>query len=224
MTGDFSTGKASFRDDEDIDTTSPTDLRKLWGAPTTQKRVARSTRHPPGPSVNDGPGESAVSTEETPEDLGTGLIESVQNVLKTRKGLDDLKEGLDGRSAEERSAAELERLERTLAQLRKEGTLESRVFAIRRPGTSRLRFPDGSTREASLGPRQRSVWLGHSGHRAIVVAVDLPEDIRVEEILSRLADEIETVAAENRVSVVPDGTLTVLHRMIGKPMYHIGLP
>jgi hypothetical protein len=193
---------------------SPGRILKDFAAPTTQKRVGRSIRQPPGPSVNDGPGENVVSTEETPEDLGTSLIENVRDLLKTRKGLDDLKKGLDGQSVDERSAEELQKMERTVAQLQKEGTFGVSVFAIQRPRSSRLKFRNGGTRDVTLGKRQRSLWTGQGELRAIVVAVDLPEDIRVEEVIGLLADEIETVAMENRVAVKIGGVLTVLRKWV----------
>jgi hypothetical protein len=193
---------------------SPGQILKGVAAPTTQKRVGRSIRHPPGPSVNDGPGENVISNEETPENLGTSLIENVRDLLKTRKGLDDLKKGLDGRSAEERSAEELQKMERTVAQLQKEGIFSAAVFAIQRPRSSRLRFRNGGTRDVTLGKRQRSLWTGQADQRAIVVAADLPEDIRVEEVIGLLADEIETVAMENHVAVKIGGVLTVLRKWV----------
>ncbi|WP_299554603.1 hypothetical protein [uncultured Tateyamaria sp.] len=199
--------KTGSQDDDDLEYGPVISLPKKIGAPTTHKRVGRSMRRPPGPSLDDGPGDSAVSTEETPEDLGTALIESIRDILKTRKGLEDLGTGLDGRSAADRSVEELERLDRIGTQLKEERTFEAKIFAVPCGRKNRLCFADGQSVEVSLVPRQRTVWVSIGHNRAIAVASDLPVYTRTDEALRTLSDEVEAVAAENCVAIRPGGVL-----------------
>ncbi|NJM81720.1 MAG: hypothetical protein HC844_03815 [Tabrizicola sp.] len=219
MNGEILNEKLDGRDEEDYDHRSTIGLPQSIGAPTTQKRVGRSMRQSPGPSVCEGPGESTVSTEDSPEDLGTNLIENIRDLLKTRKGMDDLREGLDDTPAEERSAQELDRLERTISQLQREGTFAVPVFSVPRERPSRLKFPDGRVREVTLGARQRTIWIGGGTMRAIVVAAHMPPDTRVDEIACLLADEVETVARENRVAVRPGGVLAFFRAAIASGFF-----
>jgi hypothetical protein len=210
MNAEISPPKTDLRDDEDRDYGRRTVLPQKLAAPTTHKRVGRSMRLPPRPSVDDGPGDSAVSTEEIPEDVGTALLGSLRDVLKTRKGIDDLGSSLDGRPAEDRSPEEILRLTRTFVQLRQDGTVNVQAFAVGRGRVRRLLFADGQEREVTLGARQRSLWCGSGQQTVIVVAADLSPEIRVEEILAILADEIETVAMENHVIIRRGGVLGFL--------------
>jgi hypothetical protein len=210
MNGEISPPKADIRDDEDRDYGPKTRLPQKLAAPTTHKRVGRSMRQPPRPSVDDGPGDTVVSTEEIPDEIGTALLGSLRDVLKTRKGMDDLGSSLDGRPTEDRSPEETQRLTRALVQLRQDGILDVQAFAIDRGRIRRLRFADGNARDVTLGLRQRSLWCGSGQQTVIVVAADLSPEMRVEEILAILADEIETVAMENRVIIRRGGVLGFL--------------
>ncbi|WP_299507325.1 hypothetical protein [uncultured Roseobacter sp.] len=199
--------KTDLQDDDELEYGLAVVMNKKIAAPTTHKRVGRSMRRPPGPSLDDGPGDSALSTEETPEDLGTALIESIREILKTRKGIEGLGTGLDGHSTADHCARELARLDQVGAQLQREKTFDVKVFAVPRGRKNRLCFADGQSVEVSLAPRQRAVWVDIGHHRAIAVASDLPVHTRTDEALRVLSDEVEAVAAENSVPVRPGGVL-----------------
>ncbi len=212
MNGEIAPPRADFREDDDRDYRSRPSLPQKLAAPTTHKRVGPTFRQPPRPSVDDGPGESAVSSDEIPEDLGIGLLNDLGSLLKTRKGLDDLGSSLDGRPAEDRAAEETRRLARTLKQLRDEGVVDVQILAISRGQIRRLSLADGKTLDVALGPHQRSSLCAASHQKVIVVDADLSPEIRVEEILGTLADEIEIIALENDVAVRRGGVLDFLRR------------
>jgi len=77
MTDNIGFGRSAMTTPFMPQATFPEQTKSL--VPTTQKRVGRSLRKPPGPSVDDGPGEGEISTEEVAEDLSAAPIEAVQH-------------------------------------------------------------------------------------------------------------------------------------------------
>jgi hypothetical protein len=190
------------------------DVMSKQPAPTTHRRVGRSMIKPPGPAVDDGPSDSTISTEETPEDLGSAIIESAQQVLKTRRGRDALHTALDGLHPDERNVHETERLDRTTAQMTAENTLVAFVFVVPDSVAVTLRFANGEKVPAHLVPPQRSAWYSRNRNHAIVVAWGLIQDEIIDEAVKMLAAEIESVAVENDVVVRRGGTLRFLRSLV----------
>lgn len=199
MTGEINSSSADSLDDDEYEMGRISGFSPRFTAPTTHKRMGRCTKRPPGPSVDDGPSESASSTAETPEDLGTAIIESIQSIAKTRKGHDDLGQALDGHTEESRAPQDAEKLRRLILQLRQEHTFDVPVFAIARGRDVRLQHLNGDVPSVRLVQGQHAMWVGHGAKKAIIVAADLSPIARVDATLRILADEVEAIAVENGI-------------------------
>lgn len=205
---DITAVKTEKHDDYDLDEFN--DLTDGFAAATTNRRVGRCMRKAPGPSVDDGPGESASSTEESPEDLGAALIECVRATLKTRKGFDDLGQALTDQPTDAFVPEELEKLRRTIKQLDEEGTFDTPIYAVSRNNDQQVHLPSGSSVSVRLSERQRAIGISSGEARVIAVADDLPPLLQKDAALRVIAEEVEAVAAENGLHARPDSVLSWL--------------
>jgi hypothetical protein len=214
MAGEISGDQADTFDDARAPVLSRgADIQGKFPAPTTHRRVGRSTLKPPGPAVDDGPSEQAVSTEETPEDLGSAIIESARKYLKTRRGRDQLQTALDGQDPDDRTQVEVDRLDRTVAQLDAEHILGARVFVVPTGQMVTLHLGRDVQMQVRLSAPERSAWIAAKHGHVIVVAQTLVQDEVVEEALQTIAGEIEGAAVENDVVIQRGGTLRFLRTL-----------
>lgn len=207
---------ANAKDDDDLLDAQTAGLNSKLPAPTTHKRVGRSMRHPPGPSVDDGPSDSALSTAEIPEDRETSIIEQVRESLQTRAGLNNMYHWLGEEPAQLPSDADIQNLDRLVEILLLDGTFDTVVFVVPKDQEKTLQLPDDRSQTVRIGMREHAVWASGGKQRAIAISDSLPVDVRVDEVRRLLADEIEATAFENKIKLRPGNVLKWLRSIVHK--------
>lgn len=166
-------------------------------APTTSRRVGRSTKKPPGPATDDGMSGTSTGSDDATEHPATAVIETIRESLRSPDGRTRLAQALEMPAAHMLQRTDkAQRLGQVFSQLRSEGLFETRIFAAGRGQPIKIILGYESV-FVTLDDTQRSTWCGLGRNRAIIVASHLPEETVKHEVIKALANEISIIAAEN---------------------------
>jgi len=182
-------------------------------AHTVNRRMGRSMRKPPGPSMDDAAdGDSSETSDAAQEELGTALMDELSLFLSKRAGIEQFFTALDGRNSQERSEEDAEALDRLMRYLLDRRLFSATVISIR-PNTAATVRVGGRLRVLRLAGPVGSIWLSRRARHAIAVSAALTLEETQDEIAVTLAAEIEMIAAEQGVPAMEGALFRFLGRV-----------